>query len=89
VRYRKPERAIERRGDLESGEVSGLFQVSADMTDPDTRRRELSALEEAMQETGVGAATVVTLRETGRETTKAGSVRILPAWRWLLRFSAH
>lgn len=61
-----------------------LVQVCADLSDPQTRHREMRALEEAMAETGLDRATLVTLREEGSEALGKGVVHIVPAWRWLL-----
>jgi uncharacterized protein len=61
-----------------------LVQVSAGLEDPATRLRELRALEEGMKETSCERATVVTLREESTVDLGGRSVRIIPAWRWLL-----
>ena len=61
-----------------------LIQVSADLSDPGTRRRELRALEEAMAEQGIDRATVITLHEESSVDLGGRSVRLVPAWRWLL-----
>ncbi len=62
-----------------------LIQVSADVSRSRTRRRELRALEEAMEEHGLDRATLITLREEGTVDVDGGRlVRIVPAWRWLL-----
>ncbi len=61
-----------------------LVQVSADTSDPRTRHRELRALEEAMEETGIEQATLVTLHEEGNAELATGTARIVPAWRWFL-----
>lgn len=61
-----------------------LVQVCADLTDPDTRRREVLALEEAMSETGAEHATLVTLNEEGVLPCAGGRIRLVPAWMWLL-----
>ena len=61
-----------------------LIQVSADLSNPKTRRREMRALEEAMDERGIDRATLVTLREEGSVDLGGRSVRLVPAWRWLL-----
>lgn len=66
------------------GEVVELVQVCADMTAPDTRARELTALGEAMAGLGLRQATIVTLEETDTLAIPAGTVRVVPAWRWLL-----
>jgi predicted AAA+ superfamily ATPase len=61
-----------------------LIQVCADLEAPSTRQREIRALEEGMKETGCENATVVTLREEGHAEAGGRTVRIVPAWRWLL-----
>ena len=61
-----------------------LIQVSASLEDPATRQRELRALEEGMRETSCERATLVTLREEGAADLAGHTVRIVPAWRWLL-----
>ena len=62
-----------------------LIQVSAEMTNPATRQRELRALVEAMKECSANHATVVTLTEEERLETEAGTIDIVPAWLWILR----
>ncbi len=61
-----------------------LIQVCASLSDPDTRARELRALDAGMAETPVGEATLVTLREEETVKLSSGVVRVVPAWRWLL-----
>jgi predicted AAA+ superfamily ATPase len=61
-----------------------LLQVAAEMGSEATRRRELRALEEAMEEQGIDHGVVVTLREERSLETGSGQVRVVPAWRWLL-----
>lgn len=61
-----------------------LVQVCADLEAPSTRQRELRALEEGLRETACENATVVTLREEGSAEVGGRTVRIVPAWRWLL-----
>jgi len=61
-----------------------LIQVCADLGDPKTRERELGALSEGLRERSGARGTVVSLHD--EETLKVGrrTVRIVPAWRWLL-----
>jgi predicted AAA+ superfamily ATPase len=61
-----------------------LVQVCASLSDPDTRARELRALDAGMAELGVSDATLVTLREEEAVALPSGSVRVVPAWRWLV-----
>lgn len=62
-----------------------LVQVSAEMTNPATRQRELRALTEAMKECSARHATVITLNEEEGLKTDAGTIDIVPAWLWILR----
>lgn len=61
-----------------------LVQVCAHLSDPDTRARELRALEAGMSELGVPEATLVTLYDEEVVRLTSGTVRVVPAWRWLL-----
>lgn len=67
------------------GETLRLYQVSVELVDPETREREIGALAEAMAETGLEMATIVTL--SGREDVEveSGSIRVRPAWEWVFR----
>lgn len=62
-----------------------LVQACESLADPTTRERELRALRAAMRERGVAAGTIVTLDEDERIESDEGTVRVEPAWRWLLR----
>jgi predicted AAA+ superfamily ATPase len=61
-----------------------LVQVCADLADPATRQREMRALEEGMRETLCERATLVTLRDESSAEIGGHTIRIVPAWRWLL-----
>ena len=66
-----------------------LIQVCADMSDAATRQRELAALDQAMDETGLREGTVITLYAAEEVALAAGRVvRVMPAWRWLLEAGA-
>ena len=69
-----------RRGD----EEPVLLQASLDLAREETRRRELEALEEAMEERRVRTGQVVTLFDEGTERTGAGTIRIRHAAAWFL-----
>lgn len=62
-----------------------LVQACADLGRNETRERELSALATAAAETRIDSATVVSLAEEGTEVRDGVSIRIVPAWRWLLQ----
>jgi len=61
-----------------------LVQVCWDPTELDVRERELRALSEAMEETGVREATIVSRLHREEVVMSAGVVRIVPAWTWFL-----
>lgn len=63
-----------------------LVQACVSLERPETRARELRSLTAAMRETGTSSATVVCEPGTSEESiaTDAGSVRVVPAWRWFL-----
>jgi len=61
-----------------------LTQVALETTDPATRKRELRALAAAMDELHLDHATLVTLNEEEPVATDAGTIDIIPAWRWCL-----
>jgi len=61
-----------------------LVQAAADLTDADTRARELKALDEAMGECGINRATLVTMGREEEVKTAHGRVDIVPAWQWAL-----
>jgi hypothetical protein len=61
-----------------------LVQVCETMVDPRTRKREVAALREAMAELGLVSGTIVTRDEDGVIETDAGTIEVVPAWRFLL-----
>lgn len=72
-------------GDPLLDEAYQLIQVSTDVSDPVTRRREIAALDAAMRRYGIHESTIVTLDEDADEKCDSGTIHIIPAWRWLLR----
>lgn len=71
-------------GDALAAEPYALIQVTVSMESPKTRKRELDSLEAAMKATGLSEGLVVTLREEEVLETEAGTIRIVPAWKWFL-----
>jgi len=59
-----------------------LIQVCWDMSDAQTKRRELSALSNAMEELGVKHGTIVTWMDEGHEEN---GIEVVPAWKWLVQ----
>lgn len=66
------------------GRPAVLVQVCESLAVPRTRKRELASLEDAMAELGINEATLVTRNEEDVVETDRGTVRIVPAWRFLL-----
>ena len=67
-----------------AGDVREIVQVAYSLEDPDTREREISAAREAMEELERDTATVVSMHESGETDTGRGTIRIVPAWSFLL-----
>ena len=65
-------------------EVKRLIQVTWDMSDAETRKREFSGLLEAAKATGCRDLTIVTRDEEGEEIRDGLNVRIVPVCRFLL-----
>ncbi len=63
-----------------------LVQVSFDMNDEKTKKREVSALFEAMGEINEKNATLVTMNESGVLELEDRTIRIVPAWEYLIKF---
>jgi len=61
-----------------------LVQVCDSLAEPQTRKREIAALTEAMAELGPKTGTVVTRNEDERMDVEAGTIEVVPAWRFLL-----
>ncbi len=61
-----------------------LVQVCESMAEPQTRKREVTALNQAMAEYGLKSGTVVTRNEEDEIKVDAGKIEVVPAWRFLL-----
>lgn len=61
-----------------------LVQVCETLADPQTRKRELAALTEAMAELDLTTAKIVTRHEEERIEIEKGQIEVIPAWRFLL-----
>lgn len=70
-------------GDALALEPVKLVQVSADLTDSSTRKREVRALETAMLQFAVEESWIVTKDEECELKTASGTIHIVPAWKWL------
>ncbi len=61
-----------------------LVQVSESLAEPRTRKREITALSEAMAELSLPTATMVTRNEEEQIAVDGGTIEVVPAWRYLL-----
>lgn len=61
-----------------------LVQVCESLADPQTRKRETTAMDEAMTELGLKTGTIVTRNEDQRIETGGGTIEVVPTWRYLL-----
>ena len=67
-----------------------LVQVCESMAAPQTRKRETAALAEGMVELNLTESTIVTHYEEERIRVESGTIKVMPAWRFLLSLgSAH
>ena len=64
-----------------------LVQVCETLVSPQTRKREVIALQAAMTELGQTTGVIVTRDEQETLEIDAGTIRILPAWQFLLELS--
>ena len=65
------------------GKKAQLIQVCVSLADPDTRKREIRALEDAGKKIRSASQLIITLEKT-RDTDNAGKIRIVPVTDWLL-----
>ncbi|NLV39699.1 MAG: ATP-binding protein [Candidatus Hydrogenedentes bacterium] len=66
------------------GGARALVQVCESLAEEETRKREVTALEEAMSELGLEEGTIVTRSEEEGIRGGAGRIRVVPAWHFLL-----
>ena len=69
----------------EGNRLTELIQVTRDMKVEKTRGRELKALLKAMDETGLASGTIITYEDEEEITAEGKTVRIIPAYRYLLQ----
>jgi predicted AAA+ superfamily ATPase len=65
-----------------------LVQVCESIVDPKTRKREITALNEAMAELHLSEGTIVTRGEDEQIQVESGKINVVPAWRFVLNLSA-
>jgi uncharacterized protein len=67
-----------------SGKTRILIQACESLTDTQTRKREISALSDAMAELSIKTGTIVTRNSEEQIKTDAGTIDVIAAWRFLL-----
>jgi len=60
-----------------------LIQVCEKLRDEATKTRELTALNEAMAELNLSVGIIITMHDEQEVKVASGTVKIIPAWRWL------
>ncbi|MDE6079771.1 MAG: ATP-binding protein [Duncaniella sp.] len=66
-------------------EIGCLIQVTWEMSDEETRRREIAGLIEASEVTGCQNLLIITNDSSEESITEGGQmIHVVPAWRWLL-----
>jgi predicted AAA+ superfamily ATPase len=66
------------------GRPKMLVQVCESLAELQTRKRETAALSEAMAELNLKTGTIVTRNEDERMEVEAGTIEVVPAWRFLV-----
>lgn len=61
-----------------------LFQVCTSLKEPETREREVQALNTAMQELSLAAGTIVTFDEEEEFNVSSGRITCIPAWKVMM-----
>lgn len=69
---------------VEYDKVTRLIQVSYQIGDEETRKREVDGLLEAVQETGCRELTIVTMEAEAEWKEQDMSIHVVPAWKWML-----
>ena len=69
---------------LDDGQDKHLVQVCFSLKNPATKKREVSALLQAMQELDTQKAVIVTYDEEGILEEERRKIEIIPAWKYLL-----
>lgn len=68
----------------EFDKVTRLIQVSYQMGDEETRRREIEGLLEAARATDCQELVIVTMETEAEWREQDMLIRVLPAWKWML-----
>ncbi len=67
-----------------NGHIDELIQVTWDMSDDNTRAREINGILEASKATDCDKLTIVTVDEEAILERDSKTINVVPAWKWLL-----
>ena len=70
---------------IEQQQISQLIQVSYDIHDLETRRREIEGLLEAALATGCRKLLILTMEEEEEFVEQGHTIQVLPVWKWMLQ----
>jgi predicted AAA+ superfamily ATPase len=65
-------------------EPTGLIQVCSDLSDPETKEREINGLLAGMNNFRIKEGTIITADVFGEEKVNGGKIKYVPLWYWLL-----
>ena len=68
------------------GQVLFLFQVAESLESDKTKKHEITALFQAMEELNLNHSFVITSNERNSITEKSKTIEIIPFWEWILTF---
>jgi predicted AAA+ superfamily ATPase len=65
-------------------EKQELIQVSYNISDPETAKREIKGLRDAMKELKITNSWIITHDESNEIIVDEGIIQVIPAWQWHL-----
>ena len=68
-------------------QVKALFQVCWDLSDPETRQREIDGIMEACKKTKCETMFIITHDEEETILQEGKTIHVIPAWKWMLSLS--
>jgi len=69
---------------MEKGVATQLIQVSVDISQPDTREREIRALRKGMRHFGVNKGLILTYEAEDIIQNNGYEIEVRPVWKWFL-----
>ncbi len=65
--------------------ITSAYQVTLSLSQPDTRKREMAGLKEAMTTYHLTTGYIITLEEEETIQEDGLEMKVLPAWKWMLQ----